>query len=83
MNSMTRQNDTILKEELPRSVGAQYATGDQPIVTGTIALMKSIKRDLTVQQARDVLFSTGADVYGWIPPMVLDRKSTRLNSSHP
>ena len=29
MNSMKRQNDTILKEELPGSVGAQYATGDQ------------------------------------------------------
>ena len=29
MNSMGRQNDRILKEELPRSVGAQYATGDQ------------------------------------------------------
>ena len=29
MNSMRRQNDRILKEELPRSVGAQYATGDQ------------------------------------------------------
>ena len=28
MNSMRRQNDRILKEELPRSVGAQYATGD-------------------------------------------------------
>ena len=28
-NSMKRQNDTIPKEELPRSVGAQYATGDQ------------------------------------------------------
>ena len=27
MNSMKRQNDRILKEELPRSVGAQYATG--------------------------------------------------------
>ena len=26
---MKRQNDSILKEELPRSVGAQYATGDQ------------------------------------------------------
>ena len=32
MNSMKRQNDRILKEELPRSVGAQYATG----VTGEI-----------------------------------------------
>ena len=29
MNSMNRQNDRILKEELPRSVGAQYATEDQ------------------------------------------------------
>ena len=29
MNSMERQNDRILKEELPRLVGAQYATGDQ------------------------------------------------------
>ena len=28
-NPMKRKNDTILKEELPRSVGAQYATGDQ------------------------------------------------------
>ena len=27
VNSMKRQNDRILKEELPRSVGAQYATG--------------------------------------------------------
>ena len=29
MNSMKRQNDRILKEELPGSVGAQDATGDQ------------------------------------------------------
>ena len=29
MNSMKRQNDRILKEELHGSVGAQYATGDQ------------------------------------------------------
>ena len=29
MNSMKRQDDRILKEKLPRSVGAQYATGDQ------------------------------------------------------
>ena len=29
MNSMKRQNHRILKEELPRSVYAQYATGDQ------------------------------------------------------
>ena len=29
MNSMKNQSDRILKEELPRSVGAQYATRDQ------------------------------------------------------
>ena len=28
-NSMKRQKDTTLKDELPRVVGAQYATGDQ------------------------------------------------------
>ena len=28
-NSMKRQKDRILKEKLPRSVGAHYATGDQ------------------------------------------------------
>ena len=29
MNSMKRQKDRTLKDEVPRSVGAQYATGDQ------------------------------------------------------
>ena len=29
MNSMKRQKDRILKDELPRSVSSQYATGDQ------------------------------------------------------
>ena len=29
MNSMKRPSDRIPKEELPRSLGAQYATGDQ------------------------------------------------------
>ena len=29
MKSMKRQNDRILKKELPRLVSAQYATGDQ------------------------------------------------------
>ena len=29
MNSRKRQNDRLPKEELPRSLGAQYATGDQ------------------------------------------------------
>ena len=29
MNSMKRQKDMILEEELPRSVDAQYATGEE------------------------------------------------------
>ena len=29
MNSMKRQKDGTLKDELPRLVGTQYATGDQ------------------------------------------------------
>ena len=29
MNSMKRQKDRTLKDELPRLVGAQYATGEQ------------------------------------------------------
>ena len=29
MNSMIRQKDRTLKDELPRLVGTQYATGDQ------------------------------------------------------
>lgn len=41
-----------------------------PIVTGAVALMKSIKRDLTVQQAGNVLYSTGLATVGNVPPMV-------------
>ena len=29
MNSMKRQKDMTLKDELPRSAGAQYATGEE------------------------------------------------------
>ena len=29
MNSMKRQKDRTLKDELPRSLGAQHATGDE------------------------------------------------------
>ena len=29
MNSIKRQKDRTMNDELPRSVGAQYATGDQ------------------------------------------------------
>ena len=33
MNSMKRQKDKTLKEELPRSVSAQYATGEEYEIT--------------------------------------------------
>ena len=33
MNSMERQKDRTLKDELPRSIDAQYATGDQWKIT--------------------------------------------------
>ena len=33
MNSMKRQKDRTLKDELPRSVGAQYATEDSGKIT--------------------------------------------------
>ena len=33
MNSMKRQKDRILKDELPRSVGTQYATGEEGEIT--------------------------------------------------
>ena len=29
INSMKREKDRILKDELPRSIGAQYATGEE------------------------------------------------------
>ena len=29
MNSMKKQNDMTLKDELPRMVGAQYAAGEE------------------------------------------------------
>ena len=46
-----------------------------PIVAGTVALMKSLKKDLTVSQVKNVLYKTGTDVFGYIPPMVLVDKA--------
>lgn len=42
-----------------------------PIVTGAVALMKSLKNDLTVEQARNVLYATGLPTTGDVPPMVV------------
>lgn len=41
-----------------------------PIVSGAVALMKTLKPDITVEQAYNVLYRTGQNVYGWMPPMV-------------
>ena len=37
MNSMKRQKDRTLKDELPRSVGAQYATAVQNLLLTMMA----------------------------------------------
>lgn len=42
-----------------------------PIITGVVALMRSVKKDITIAQARDAIYSTGAAVKGQVPPMVL------------
>lgn len=63
---------SFLRGSFQSSDGTSMAA---PIVAGTIALMKSLKKDLTVLQARNVLYKTGADVYGYIPPMVLVDKA--------
>lgn len=46
-----------------------------PIVAGTIALMKSLKKDLTVEQARNVLQRTGMPVCDEMPPRILADKA--------
>lgn len=42
-----------------------------PIITGTIALMKSIKPDINVKQCIAVIQKTGKNLDEFIPPMVL------------
>lgn len=46
-----------------------------PIVSGVLALMKSVKKDLTLEQARNVLQRTGQAVNGPLPVMVLADKA--------
>lgn len=54
-----------------------------PIVTGAVALMKSLRRDITVEQARYVLQSTGQQVRGNVPPMLLlDRALAMVKSGN-
>lgn len=46
-----------------------------PIISGTIALMKTYKKDITAKQAIAVIQSTGRDLDKFIPPMVLIDKA--------
>lgn len=41
-----------------------------PIVSGVVALMRSLDKTVNVAQAKNVLYRTGKDVYGFMPPMV-------------
>lgn len=41
-----------------------------PILSGTIALMKSLKKNITVTQALGVLQASGRSIQGNVPPMV-------------
>ena len=57
INNMKRQKDRTLKDELPRLVGAQYATGDQwrnnsRKNEGMEPKQKHQVADLTVEEAR-------------------------------
>ena len=54
MNNMKRQKDSILKDELPRLVGAQYATGNQWRNN-----FRKKKRKETKQKQHPVLDGTG------------------------
>ena len=50
MNRMKRQNDRTLKDELPRSVGAQYATGDQWRNTDSMDMSLSELQELVMDR---------------------------------
>lgn len=49
-----------------------------PIVSGVVALMKSMRKDISVQQVRNVLLKGGMSVRGNVPPMVLADHSLQL-----
>ena len=53
MNSMKRQNDRILKEELPRSVGAQYDTGDSGEIRNNEGVVPKQKQHPVVDVTAD------------------------------
>ena len=65
MNSMKRQKDRILKDELPRSVGAQYATGEE-------------WRNNSRKMKRESQSENNAQLWMWL---VVEVKSDTLQSS--
>ena len=75
MNSMKSQNDRIRKEELPRLVGAQYATGDQWRITPeTMKGWRQNKNDtqlwmrLVIEARSDAVKSNIAQEPGMLDP---------------
>ena len=65
MNSMKRQKDRTLKDELPRSVGAQYATGEE-------------WRNNSRKMKRESQSENNAQLWMWL---VVEVKSDTLQSS--
>ena len=65
MNSMKRQKDRTLKDELPRSVGAQYATGEE-------------WRNNSRKTKRESQSENNAQLWMWL---VVEVKSDTLQSS--
>ena len=45
MNSMKRQKDTTLKDEFPRSVGTQYATGEEQRNSSRMMRLSQSRKD--------------------------------------
>ena len=53
MNSMKRQKDRTLKDELPRSVGAQYDTGDSGEIRNNEGMVPKQKQHPVVDVTAD------------------------------
>lgn len=70
-NDISAPGDNIVSSFPKSSFRAESGTSQAaPIIAGTVALMKTLKKDLTLGQIKNVLYRTGADVYGQVPPMV-------------